>query len=280
MTCAELKEQLGALAAGALEPAEREACERHLASNIPHEGCAEALRLANEAAALMGAALPPLEPGPDVWRAIEGRLAPPRAAAPPGRGRWAQRSLWLSFAAAAAVIAATATTLLGGSERRRLQDAHAREVSQLEGQVKSLSGNSRRCEEDLGVAKRDLGTEREALAMLQLPETSVIPLAAQAGAEKLRASALYNPKQQHAMVVLSGLKPPAGKDYELWVIRGKDKIAAGVLHGDASGALVMHVGSDLLASGAPDAFAVTLEPAGGGTAPRGPIMLVGALPKG
>jgi anti-sigma-K factor RskA len=57
-------------------------------------------------------------------------------------------------------------------------------------------------------------------------------------------------------------------------------MAAGLLHGDSTGALVARVDAKLLASGAPDAFAVTLEPTGGGSSPRGPVLLVGAISKG
>jgi anti-sigma-K factor RskA len=275
MTCAELKEQVGALAAGALEPAERQACEQHLASNIPHDGCAEALRLANEAAALIGAALPPIEPGPQLWRAIEAQLAP-RRVVEPSAPNWSERIRWLVVGFAVASLAGLVFSLSAHDPRIALMA----QIAQLQRQVLSLQGTTASCQHDLESARADLGAQHDALAMLQLTATAVIALAPQAGAEKMRASAIYNPQQGHAMVVASGLMPHDGKDYELWVIRGKDKLRAGVFHGDASGALIARVDPKLLAKGAPDAFAFTLEPAGGGDSPRGPIMLVGALSKG
>jgi anti-sigma-K factor RskA len=279
MTCAELKEQLGALAAGALEPAEREACERHLALDIPHEGCHEALALANDAAALIGAALAPIEPGPNVWRGIEAEIGM-RQTATPRRPHWAQRARWMVAGFTVAAVAASALIFAFSEHNLRAQVEEVEgKFDQLDRQAKGAQAAAASCQRDLATARADLNAQKEALAMVQLSTTAVIALAPQGGA-RMRASALYNAAQGHAMVVASGLLPHPGKDYELWIIRGKDKIAAGLLHGDPSGATVARIDAKLLASGAPDAFAVTLEPAGGGTAPRGPIMLVGALSKG
>jgi anti-sigma-K factor RskA len=232
------------------------------------------LKLANEAAALIGAALPPVEPGPDVWRAIEAQVAPRKVVEPSAPG-WFDRFKWLAAGFAVASVAGLVFSLSAHNPRIELMA----QIAQLQRQVVSLQGTTATCQHDLESARADLGAQHEALAMLQLSTTAVIAMAPQAGAEKMRASALYNPMQGHAMVVASGFMPHAGKDYELWVIRGKDKMRAGVFHGDDSGALVARVDPKLLASGAPDAFAFTLEPEGGGDAPRGPIMLVGALSK-
>ncbi|MBY0279414.1 zf-HC2 domain-containing protein, partial [Candidatus Binatia bacterium] len=74
MTCAAFKEDVAAYVLGILDPAERAAFERHLAEPIEHAGCREALAEAYETTALLGAALPPLEPGPEVWAGIEREL--------------------------------------------------------------------------------------------------------------------------------------------------------------------------------------------------------------
>ncbi len=58
------------------------------------------------------------------------------------------------------------------------------------------------------------------------------------------------------------------------MIRGNDKLAAGLLHGTDPVAVIDPA---LLASA--DAFAVTLEPAGGGPTPRGELIMVGIVPK-
>ena len=234
------------------------------------------MKLANDAAALIGAALPPVEPRPAVWSGIEAEIAMRRSATP-RRAPWARRA---SLAVAGFAAAAAVASLVLSEQRLRAEIVELRAAfDKVDRAAKRSQGAAASCQNDLENARADLGAQREALAMLQLPTTAVIAMAPQAGAEKMRASALYDPKQGHAVVVLSGLMPHTGKDYELWVIRGKDKIAAGMLHGDRNGALIARVDPSALAGGAPDAFAVTLEPAGGGTSPRGPIMLVGALSK-
>lgn len=79
MTCVAFRENVAAYVLGILEPAEREAFERHLDEAIAHEGCREALAEAYETTALLGAALPPLEPGPGVWSAVEREIGIGRA---------------------------------------------------------------------------------------------------------------------------------------------------------------------------------------------------------
>jgi anti-sigma-K factor RskA len=129
----------------------------------------------------------------------------------------------------------------------------------------------------LFLSRREVGelrNDRAAVALLALPGTKVVPLAPQGDAPQ-RAVALVNVAAHRAVVVGTGLVPQEGKDYELWVIRGDQKLAAGLMRGGPSGTVTVEVDPRLLASGL-DALAVTLEPAGGGEQPRGPILLVGA----
>ena len=90
---------------------------------------------------------------------------------------------------------------------------------------------------------------------------------------------MLNLDQRMAIVLVSALEPQVGKDYELWLIRGDAKIAAGLLRPGAGGRTIAQVDSKLLVPGQPDAIAVTLEPAGGGEQPTGPIVLVGTVSK-
>ncbi|MHB8419301.1 MAG: anti-sigma factor domain-containing protein [Myxococcales bacterium] len=278
MTCAELKEIAGALAVGALEPPERAACEAHLALPIAHQGCAEALRSAAEAAALLAEALPPAAPGEAVWRAVEAKIG---GTAPAPRPEHAVRRRWIGgWLAAAAAVAAMAVLWI--SDHVVLESTageRAAKILALQGRLDSLTGAAADCRKDLEKASRDVEARNEALSMLQQSTTSVVALLPQGGAA-MRASALYDHASKHAMVVASGLATHPGKDYELWVISGDHKMPAGLLHGGATGTTVAHLDERLFAAGDPDAFAVTLEPAGGGPTPRGPIMLVGTISKG
>ncbi|HUB08513.1 MAG TPA: anti-sigma factor [Myxococcales bacterium] len=278
MTCAELKELAGALAVGALEPAERAACEAHLAQPGAHEGCAEAVRRAGEAALLLAAALPEAAPGEGVWRAVEARIGSVPAA-PIREPRLERRWFGGWLVAAAAVAAMAVLWFVDHGELTAEAGRREAELATLEGKMAALDGAAASCRKDLALALRDSHEREEALSMLQQSTTAVVALAPQGGVP-MHASALYDRASRHAMVVASGLAVHPGKDYELWVIRGDHKMPAGILHGDVAGTAVAHVDQKLFADGSPDAFAVTLEPAGGGPKPRGPIMLVGTLSKG
>ena len=100
MTCAEFKELAAALALDALDPDERARARAHLAEPIGHEGCAEALGRAEQAARLLPGALIDRPPPDRVWRWIEARLsarAPPLPYHPVGIGFYAARAEYLDL---------------------------------------------------------------------------------------------------------------------------------------------------------------------------------------
>jgi hypothetical protein len=262
MTCAEFKEQAAALALGVLDGNERAACERHLGEAIAHDGCAATLAQAEETAALLALALPPLAPPASLWTAIEQRT---RAVLPLGR-----RRSWLP--ATLGVLAAAAVLALIWSWRER--DSLQSELAAATARVHDEAGARARCVADLQAAQKDAALRREALALLERPGTRLVGLAAQGG-EAATANVILG--GERAFVVGRGLAAPAGKDYELWVIRGTRKIPAGLLRGGSDGALVSVIDPTLLAGGAPDAIAVTLETAGGKPQPEGPIVMVGKI---
>ena len=68
---------------------------------------------------------------------------------------------------------------------------------------------------------------------------------------------------------------PAGSVYQLWTITGTTATSAGLLTPDASGAVRLELPVPANAV-RPDAFGVTIEPAGGSPAPTLPIVLLGS----
>jgi anti-sigma-K factor RskA len=77
------------------------------------------------------------------------------------------------------------------------------------------------------------------------------------------------------LVALGGAMPQAGKSYELWAIAGTNApVSAGVFSVDASGTGSLAV-RPLPGVSTVNAFAVTLEPAGGLPAPSGEMYLLG-----
>ena len=296
MNCATFKDDVAAYVLGILEPAERAAFERHLDEAITHEGCREALAEAYETTALLGAALPPLEPGAEVWSGIERGIsaaassdasAPARAGAasrassasrgasasrPASRGGSGRREAiaWISALAAAAVA------FVFGMEYRISQ----RELASRDRELALAAATDRDkdiCMRELASARVSLREREAALSLLGAPGTQLVQLAAQGG-EDYHASALLNPGTRNAMVLTTALKPLQDKDYQLWLIRGNEKISAGVLRTDPSGATLARISDEVLAGGRPDAFAVTIEPQGGMPQPTGPIILLGKVP--
>jgi len=250
MTCAEFKEQAAAWALGALSPAESRAMKAHLAEP-KHEDCAEALRRAREAVALIALAEPPLRPSPATWQGIERRL---------GAAASAPRE-WIGWLVAAAAVLLLIFTW---RDRAARLDA-ARATAQREGQLRAA------CAAELEHAKADAQLRAEALALLEQAGTRLVPLAPQ-GATVASANVIWS--ERRAFVVGHALTPAPNHDYELWLIRGDQKIPAGLLRGDS---LVAAIDPKLLAGGRPDALAVTLEAAGGRPQPEGPIVLVGKI---
>jgi hypothetical protein len=265
MTCGDFKEQVAAFALGILDGDERMACERHLATVEAHDGCLEALQQASEAVALMALSLPPVAPSPSLWPAIEART---RAVAPLGqrRRRWAAAAPWLLAAAALVALAWSLRERLWLRTELRVTAARAGDEASARAQ----------CVAELDAFRRDAGLRRDALALLQRPGTRLVTLAQQGGASA-SVHVILHPVDAKAFVLGRGLAAPSGKDYELWMIRGDRKIPAGLLRGDASGALITAIDPTLLREGAPDAIAVTLEAAGGKPQPEGPIVLVGKI---
>jgi hypothetical protein len=263
MTCGEFKEQVAAFALGVLDESERLACEQHLAVAATHEGCIAALRQANEAAALLALALPPVTPSQAVWSAID---AATRVTLPLGGRRTVAVVPWLLVAAAVLAMAWALRERVVVRDQLRASVARSTDESKARAQ----------CLAELEALRRDVELRREALALLQQPGTQLVALAQKGGATA-SANVILHAGAKRAFVLGRGLLAPAGRDYELWVIRGARKIPAGLLRGDASGALVAAIDPTLLGEGAPDAIAVTLEAVGGRPQPQGPIVLVGKI---
>lgn len=213
----------------------------------------------------------------------------------PARSRvrgWREGFAWTLAAAAAAVA------VFFGAQRRLLDERLGRAqqelglsrgelaetIARLErvegeltGRIRAVDLEREVCLNDLTVARVSLAEKEAALDLLGAPDTRLIQLAAQGGVP-YRASALLNSPREEGILLASALEPQAGKDYQLWLIRGDQKISAGLLPSDTAGLPTLaRISRDLLASGAPDAFAITVEPAGGMPQPTGPIVLVGKV---
>ena len=109
------------------------------------------------------------------------------------------------------------------------------------------------------------------------PRLRLVALGGQAASPNAEGRVLWSPDAKKAVLYATGLpRPPAGRDYQLWVIEGQTPRSEGVFPVDERGS-ARHVLPEVPAAGGVGAFAVTIEPAGGVPAPTGPMVLLGSV---
>ena len=299
MTCAWFRDNVHAYALGALDAGDRILMERHLSEQAVHDGCLEALAEAMDTVAALDAGIAPMRPSDAVWSAIERETDPrdvardvePRVvtrdtgasridAPPVSRLRLREAVGWgLAVAASAALFAAYSVTtemseVVDGSRRelRRLEAArgeHERDIQKL-----ALAQTERDvCKAALTAVRDSSQRQHMLVAMLDKPETRIVRFAPQGGAEA-RATAIVDATEKRAFVVSAALPELSGKDYQLWVIAGSNAPKpAGFVRFTSDGTAIGEFDRTLLAGGMPDAVAVSVEPAGGGTSPTDVILV-------
>ena len=189
---------------------------------------------------------PTYEPSPAAW--------PPRAPAPPE----AKLPWWAKLAPAVAFAGVLASAVSGTMAfRAQSQLALVRaDLERVQAENQSLS---------------------RVMDVVRSSNLRVIALGGQPAAPASQGRVLWSPETKEAVLYAYGLPaPPAGKDYQLWVIEGATPRSEGVFPVDAQGRAT-HVLPELPAAAGVGAFAVTLEPAGGVPAPTGAMYLLGAV---
>jgi anti-sigma-K factor RskA len=288
MNCAQFRDQVEAWMLGALEPDEAQACEQHLSSTTQHEGCTEALARARETVAALATTLTPQKPDDRVWASIERSLGHEETATPSTQPaaprRWRERVAW-AIAAAALLVAgllgwrlqrATAAITADAGASTRLKAAYQAALSASRSRETKLQSEKDSCGKELAGLKGDAQLQHDALALLNDPHTQLVALQPP-GQGSYRASALVNLTAGRAIVLSNALPLKPGWDFELWVIRGKEPPKpAGFLRPRGDGTVAGEIDRKLLAEGTPDAFAVSVEPAGGRPTPT-TVILVGAM---
>jgi anti-sigma-K factor RskA len=292
----EYKELLALEAAGALEAGERERLEAHLSSC---EECRAELRELSDAAASLAYTVAPVVP-PRAMRArvlqsvravdpsefaargvdpseLKGSRAvdPSESKGTDLRGLLRGFSLWqilgarpsLAFGTAMALAAVAALGITTVALLNR-NSALSREVSQLYDRLRDAQS------ETTGV-RTQLASARDLNDILASPDARVTQLAGKGEGARARATLAYERTTGRAVLLTSDLPPaPSGKEYQLWLIADNKKVPGGTFKTDAEGHARM---SDRLPAGeANPTFAVTLERAGGVTAPEGEIYLIGS----
>ncbi|HEX7997075.1 MAG TPA: anti-sigma factor [Pyrinomonadaceae bacterium] len=133
---------------------------------------------------------------------------------------------------------------------------------------RAMQAEMARMNRDLQSTKEQLKREREISGMFTAPDTRVATLTGTEMAPRARARLAYN-NAGSAMMIVDQLPPaPDGMDYQIWFIADGKPLPGGVFKPDATGHAEMRDQVPASARTAA-AFAVTLEPQGGTSAPTG-----------
>ena len=107
------------------------------------------------------------------------------------------------------------------------------------------------------------------LAILQLPGTRQLELSGLPASPQSRVTLFWNPGSQAVLVASAGLEAlPEGLQYQLWAIIDGQPVDAGLLSGLDSWQEMKNIGPGA------QAFAITIEPAGGSASPTLDKMVV------
>lgn len=130
------------------------------------------------------------------------------------------------------------------------------------------------------VALRDAVQQQdELLKVLQAPRIDMVFMNGLEPSPAGYGKIIWDPEKKVAVFLVANLPPtPANKDYQLWVIKNKQPISAGVFSvqdAKAKEHFFTVLSLDVASRREVDAFAVTLEPKGGLPQPSGPMYLIG-----
>lgn len=123
----------------------------------------------------------------------------------------------------------------------------------------------------------ELGGQTEAVALLMDEETEAMPLPPMEEGSPAQAMVYWNPARDMAMLYAEQFPPlPADRVYQLWLIRGDERMDGGYFTVDEAGegVLLVHLPMPLKEF---DALGVTPEPMGGSPGPTSPPVVRGTL---
>ena len=177
---------------------------------------------------------------------------------------------WRMGGAIAAGAALAAAGLFAASQR-------ATELAALEQANTALAERLAEQERTLVGLRVALESQAQVLRVLGGPRTITAALAPK-GDLVARGRVVVDPTSGETALLVADLPPAAeGKTYELWAIRGdRPPEPAGLFAVGTERALATRMAS-VDRPGEVSAFAVSIEPAEGSTAPTGPIVLVGTV---
>ena len=251
MNCDELQPDYLPYAFGTLTDPELTELRAHLDRGCAN--CTAGVRDAGSIAFTLGATVD----GPEPPRRLRSRILAAAGESTseervPSRPWWA--SPWISAGAAALLTLAIAAGWYG-SRARISQEEVARLRSELDG------------------TRAQTAAMREAFALIEAPETRAVTFGDGKRPAPPRGRVFVHPSG--VLLIASNLAaPPAGKTFEMWVIRGGKPAPAGLFDADAQGNAI-HLFRTAAAPN--DVVAVTIEPSGGVSAPTSTPIIVAPL---
>lgn len=260
------EELLPAHAIGALDGEDLRALEAHLAQCAR---CRATLAEWQRETEMLALSATPVEPSEmtrarllkEIHRMKDNR---PAGASPQKPARVSRAGWW---AAAAAIVFA----VWAGAQQRDLR----RQIARLESENQAVAAQLEQVSRDLEANRGELTRLRLASQILTTPDLRPVVLAGLSDAPAAIGHSFINPQEHRALFKAYKLpQAPAGKTYQLWFIADGKPVSAGVFDVDPAGY------AQLVVEGvAPldhiQAWAVTVEPAGGVPQPTGAMVLKG-----
>lgn len=271
MTHEQLRDLLPALSLGALDADERREVAVHVSTCAE---CAAELAALERVVQGIGLEAPPVVPPAALKGKVLARIEDERtgrvtamsrmpvpASTQPARPLWAH-----GLALAASIALAVGASLYAWALRS--------EISILRQDVAATSGEASKLRGELATLRRNWVEVTKAMDVLRAPDMLKVDLKGQATLPSGTGRAFWS-RSAGLMFTAEGLPAlPQGKVYQLWTIKGAVATGAGTFVPDAGGAASV---TAIVAATAevPDAFGVTIEPAGGSATPTMPIVMMG-----
>jgi anti-sigma-K factor RskA len=245
-------EDLALHALGALKGNDLVDLEKHLADCPACRG--ELAQLHGDMALMALSVAGPVPPKRSEQRLMDAIRREPRA----GKMRKTSRSWWGAFGWVTAVVMAAAAFWFW-----RQSDSTALQLAKLQNQ--------------LNAETIELQKAHEIVATLTAPDAQIVNVAAPNTPPQPQGKAIYVRDRSSLVFIASNLAaPPPQKAYELWLIPTVGApIPAGVFKPNARGNATV-VNPPLPPNVQAKAFAITIEPEGGSTAPTMPIVMMGS----
>lgn len=258
------EELLPAYALGAVDGEDLREMESHLASGCSE--CRRQLDLWQGDLEELAASVEPVAPSETARHRIQrlaraGGISAPAAAPVRSRG-----SRWAALLAAASLLIA----VWSGVRQARLGEELERLGAERDRLARQVSGLDRQ----LGLARSEADRMAESLAIVTSPGSRAVVLAGLGPSPDASGHTFVSPDRGKAVFYafdLPALTPD--KTYQLWWIEEGKPVSAGVFNVDDRGTGSVRV--ERAPAAAADAWAVTIEPAGGVPQPTGEMVLKG-----